>query len=137
MKSHHLKGILAALLILFIGFFGSAGFVEAHHSIVAIFDAKKPVELKGTIAKMEWINPHALLYLDVKADTGNVVTWMFEMGSPNTLNANGLTKGSLKTGDTVMVTGSRARDGSFSARAHSLTMADSKRVFNAENIEAK
>src|SRR5678809_1770747 len=81
----------------------------AHHSFAAEFDAKKPVKLRGTVTKMEWINPHAWIHIDVKKPDGTVEEWMIETGTPNTLLRRGLTKESLKEGtETVSYTHLRA-----------------------------
>jgi len=112
------------------------GVLQAHHAVTSIYDSKKPVEVKGTISKFDWINPHAMLYLEVKDESGGTTRWAFEMGSPNILVYNGLPKDFFKTGDTITAKGDRARDGSTSARAHTLTTADGKRVFSVENIVA-
>src|ERR1700686_5458184 len=93
----------------------------AHHSFAAEYDNNKPVTLKGTVTKVEWMNPHARFYVDVKDDaTGKVTNWEFELGSPNGLMRQGWTKNSLKEGDQVTVAGSRAKDGAFLANATSV-----------------
>src|SRR5271169_298610 len=71
----------------------------AHHSFAAEYDAKKPVTLKGTVSKVEWTNPHARFYIDVKDESGNVVNWNFELGSPNVLRLQGWKRDTLKVGD--------------------------------------
>ena len=101
----------------------------AHHSFAAEYDANKPVTLKGTVTKVEWMNPHARFYIDVKDDGGAVTNWEFELGSPNGLMRAGWTRNSLKQGDTVSVSGSLAKDGSHLANARQVTLADGKRVF--------
>ena len=103
----------------------------AHHSFAAEFDTKKPVELKGTVTSLEWVNPHAWIHMDVKDDSGKVSSWSFELGSPNILMRNGWRKDSLKPGDVVIVAGSAAKDGSNMANARTVKMADGQRVFNA------
>ena len=102
-----------------------------HHSFAAEFDSTKPVELKGSVTRVDWVNPHAWIYLDVKDDSGKVTSWACELGSPNLLMRNGWRRESLKAGDTVIVSGSRAKDGSNLANAKTVRMADGKRVFNA------
>src|SRR5437764_7446535 len=77
----------------------------AHHAFAAEFDANKPVKLRGTVTKMEWINPHAWIHIDVKKADGTVETWMIEAGTPNTLLRRGFTKDSLKAGTEVLVDG--------------------------------
>ena len=102
-----------------------------HHSFAAEFDSAKPVELKGSVTRVDWVNPHAWIYLDVKDDSGKVTSWACELGSPNLLMRNGWRRESLKAGDIVIVSGSRAKDGSNLANAKTVRMADGKRVFNA------
>src|SRR5215207_145174 len=84
---------------------------SAHHSFAAEYDANKPVTLKGTVTKVEWMNPHARFYVDVRDDKGQVKTWNLELASPNVLNRNGWTRKSLSIGDEVTVQGSLAKDG--------------------------
>lgn len=89
----------------------------AHHSFSAEFDAKKPVKLTGIVTKIEWQNPHAWFYIDVKGDSGEVTNWGMELGSPNLLMRVGWARNSLKIGDAVTVEASRAKDGSNIANA--------------------
>ena len=103
--------------------------VLAHHSFAAEYDSAKPVTLTGTVTKVEWMNPHARFYIDVKDDKGEMVNWELELGSPNGLMRQGWTRNSLKKGDTVTVAGSLAKDGSKLANARTVTLADGKRVF--------
>ena len=110
--------------------------VFAHHSFAAEYDAGKPVELKGVVTKMEWTNPHARFYIDVKDANGNVTNWNFELASPNVLSRNGWTRHTLKEGDVITVQGSRAKDGSFLANARSVTLADGKKVFAGSATES-
>jgi hypothetical protein len=94
-----------------------------HHSFYAEFDADKPVKLTGTVSKVEWENPHAWFFIDVKDDAGRVVNWGFELGSPNLLIRAGWVRSSLKTGDVVTVEGSRAKNGSNIANAKVVILA--------------
>lgn len=128
----------AKLAILFAaaGILASALPVFAHHSFAAEYDASKPVELKGVVTKMEWTNPHARFYIDVKDASGNVTNWNFELASPNVLSRNGWTRHTLKEGDVVTVQGSRAKDGSYLANARSVTLADGKKVFAGSATES-
>ena len=103
----------------------------AHHSFAAEFDSKKPVELKGTVTELEWVNPHAWIHLDVTDETGKVSSWNCELGSPNLLMRNGWRKDSIKPGDVIIVSGSAAKDGSNLANARTVKTIDGKRVFNA------
>lgn len=91
--------------------------VVAHHAFAAEFDAGKPVKLTGAVTKIEWTNPHTWFYLDVTDETGKIVNWGFEMGSPNGLMRSGWTRKSMNVGDVVTVEASRARDGSNHANA--------------------
>jgi Family of unknown function (DUF6152) len=102
-----------------------------HHSFAAEFDTTKPVELKGIVTRLDWVNPHAWIYLDVKDEKGNVTSWGCELGSPNLLMRNGWTRESLKAGDFVIVNGSRAKDGSNIASARTVRLADGRRIFEA------
>ncbi len=101
----------------------------AHHSFAAEYDQNKPVTLKGTVTKVEWTNPHARFYIDVKDDRGQVTNWNLELASPNVLVRNGWTRKSLSVGDEVQVQGSQAKDGSKMANARVVTLADGRRVF--------
>jgi DNA/RNA endonuclease YhcR with UshA esterase domain len=109
--------------------------VLAHHSFAAEYDANKPVTLKGTVSKVEWTNPHARFYVDVKDDSGKVTTWNLELASPNVLIRNGWSRKSLKEGDVVTVTGSQAKDGAFLANARSVVLADGRKVFAGSSQE--
>jgi hypothetical protein len=102
----------------------------AHHSFSAEYDRSKPITLKGTVTKVEWMNPHARFYVDVKDDAGKVTNWEFELGSPNGLMRQGWTRNSLKPGEVVQVAGSRAKDGSNLVNASSVAFDDGKRVFS-------
>ena len=125
-----------AILLAAAGMLASALPVFAHHSFAAEYDAGKPVELKGVVTKMEWTNPHARFYIDVKDASGNVTNWNFELASPNVLSRNGWTRHTLKEGDVITVQGSRAKDGSFLANARSVTLADGKKVFAGSATES-
>lgn len=108
----------------------------AHHSFAAEYDVKKPVTLKGTVSKVEWTNPHARFYVDVKDDSGNVVTWNLELASPNVLVRNGWTRHSLNVGDQVTVEGAQAKDGSQMANARTVVLADGRKVFAGSASES-
>jgi hypothetical protein len=118
-----------AILIAGAGMLTSAVPVFAHHSFAAEYDATKPVELHGTVTKMEWTNPHARIYLAVKDASGTVTEWNLELASPNVLARNGWTRHSLKEGDVVTVSGSRAKDGNTMANARTVVLADGRKVF--------
>lgn len=118
-----------AILIACAGLLATALPVFAHHSFAAEYDASKPVELHGTVTKMEWTNPHARIYLAVKDASGAVTEWNLELASPNVLARNGWTRHSLKEGDVVTVSGSRAKDGNTMANARTVILADGRKVF--------
>ena len=101
----------------------------AHHSFSAEYDADKPVELKGVVTKVEWMNPHARFYVDVKDEKGQVTNWNLELASPNVLVRNGWKRTSLQVGDRVTVNGSMAKDGSTMANARDVVLPDGRKVF--------
>jgi len=103
--------------------------VLAHHSFAAEYDNNKPLTLTGTVTKVEWMNPHARFYIDVKDQSGKVSNWEFELGSPNGLMRRGWTRNSLKEGDVVSVTGYHAKDGSNLGNARTISLADGRKVF--------
>lgn len=102
---------------------------SAHHSFAAQYDAGKPVEMRGTVTKVEWTNPHARIYLDVKDDTGRVANWNFEMASPNILVRNGWKQNTVKVGDQITVTGYLARTAEHMAIASTVADARGKPIF--------
>ena len=103
--------------------------VWAHHAFAAEFDAKKPVKLRGTVTKMEWINPHAWIYLNVKKDDGTVEEWMIEAGTPNTLLRRGFTRDSLRPGTEVIVDGYQSKDGALRANGRDITLPNGQTLF--------
>jgi len=105
----------------------------AHHSFTAEFDASRPVKLTGTVTKIEWTNPHAYFFIDVRDESGKVTSWALEMGSPNGLMRQGWARTSLTIGDVVTVDGSRAKDGSNVANAKNVTLANGQRLFAASS----
>ena len=105
--------------------------VRAHHSFAAEFDAGKLLSATGTVSRIEWANPHVLIWVDVADDAGGLATWRLELGSPSVLVSAGWTRHSIKAGDRVTVEGPRARDGSHRARAASIVLADSGRRLDA------
>jgi hypothetical protein len=108
--------------------------VSAHHAFAAEFDAKKPVKLRGTVTKMEWINPHAWIHIDVKKEgESGVDEWMIEAGTPNTLLRRGFTKDSLKVGTEILVDGYQSKDGSLRANGRDLTLPNGQTLFLGSN----
>ena len=101
----------------------------AHHSFAAEFDSTKPVTLRGVVTRMEWINPHSWIHLDVKNPDGTVSKWMIEGGTPNTLLRRGFTKDSLKSGTEITVEGYRAKNGALRANGADLILPDGRRLF--------
>jgi hypothetical protein len=103
--------------------------ILAHHSFAAEFDSKQPMTVTGTVTKIEWMNPHTHFYIDVKDDSGKVVNWDIETGSPNALSRRGWTHNALKVGDIVTVEAFRAKDGSALAAARTVKLPDGRRIF--------
>ena len=112
-----------------LGLLAAATPTWAHHAFAAEFDAEKPVKLRGTVTKMEWINPHAWIHVDVKDADGKVTNWMIECGSPNTLFRRGLNKTSIMTGTEIMVDGYQAKDGTNRANGRDVTFPDGRKLF--------
>ena len=124
MRATQIVGIIGVGLLL-----ASAVPVVAHHAFSAEFDANRPLQLEGTVTRMEWINPHAWIHIDVTKEDGTVESWMIEGGTPNTLFRRGFTKDSLQPGTKIMVDGYQAKDGSMRANGRDLTLADGRKLF--------
>jgi hypothetical protein len=103
--------------------------LRAHHSFAAEYDANKPVAITGAVTKLEWMNPHARFYVDVTETDGKVTHWNFELGAIPVLVKQGWRRDSLRVGDVVTVEGARAKDGSTTANARVVKLADGRRVF--------
>lgn len=105
--------------------------VSAHHSFAAEFDSNQPVMLKGKITKMEWINPHSWLHIDVQNDDGTTTPWMIEGATPNTLLRRGFTRDAVKPGTEITIVGYRAKNGANRANGRDLVLPDGSRLFMA------
>jgi hypothetical protein len=103
--------------------------MAAHHSFAAEFDEKQPIELKGTLTQLDWLNPHGWLHIDVKGADGKVVNWAVEAGAPNALVRRGLRKTDFPIGSEVVVKGYRAKSGTPSASGTTVTFADGRNFF--------
>jgi hypothetical protein len=121
------RGLSAACILAVIALIARPAL--AHHSFAAEFDANAPVVLKGTITKMEWINPHSWIHVEVKNPDGTVTEWMVEGGTPNTLFRRGFTREAVKAGMEITVEGYRAKNGANRANGRDLILADGRRLF--------
>jgi len=117
-------GVLAVFLITL-----GSPLASAHHSFAAEFDGTKPIKLRGTVTKMEWINPHAWIHITVKKPDDTAEEWMIEAGSPNTLLRRGFTKDSLKVGTEIVVQGYQSKDGSLRANGRDVTLPNGQILF--------
>jgi Family of unknown function (DUF6152) len=120
--------ILALMSVTLMALFCAPVPVLAHHSFAAEYDANKQINVTGTVTKVEWMNPHARFYVDVK-EGDSVVNWNFELGPINLLVRAGWRRDSLKVGEMVSVVGYAAKDSSHSANARTVTLSDGRRVF--------
>jgi hypothetical protein len=120
------KHVIAAVGV---GLLVMAGPVRAHHAFSSEFDVKKPLTLKGTITKWEMINPHSWFHLEVKDPNGQVVEWMIEGGSPNSLIRQGVTKNSIPVGTEVTIEAYAAKDATNKAVGRNFILPDGKRLF--------
>jgi uncharacterized protein DUF6152 len=124
------SALVAVLLPVALVAWAMAAAVHAHHAFSAEFDANKPVKFEGaTVVKMEWVNPHAWIHIDVPAAGGKVERWAIEAGTPNVLFRRGFTKQSLEAGTKIVVDGYRAKDGTRRANGRNLTFPDGRTLF--------
>jgi len=107
----------------------------AHHSFSAEYDRNKPITLTGTVTKLEWTNPHARIYIDVKDEGGNVVNWDFELGPPNGLMRQGWNRNSLRAGHVVTISGFLSKDEPHIANARSVNLPDGRQVFAGSSFD--
>ena len=128
-----MKRIVCNLLLVLVSMTLAGGYAIAHHSFAAEFDAEKPLTLKGTVVKWEMVNPHGWITIDVTTE-GKTAQWMIETSNPNGLMRLGWTKRSLKPGDLITVEGYRAKDGSNTANASRVTLADGRKVFAGSSL---
>jgi hypothetical protein len=117
------------LLISVVGLLLAPASMWAHHAFAAEFDVKKPLTLKGTLAKWDMINPHSWFHVDVRGDDGKIVSWMIEGGSPNTLIRNGITKNSVPVGTELVIEGYASKDGTNKAVGRNFLFTDGRRLF--------
>jgi Family of unknown function (DUF6152) len=126
-----MKARILMILVAVISLAAAAAPLVAHHSFAAEFDARQAVRVTGALTKIDWMNPHIYFYLDVKEDNGTIVRWSCEAGSPGALSRRGFKRGDLKLGDTVIVDGYRAKDGSRLMDARRVTLPDGRVVSGA------
>ena len=129
MRARSVIGVLSAVAGICLFVVGTDVSVTAHHAFAAEFDADRPVEFSGTVTKVEWINPHVWIHIDVEKDDGTTENWGFEAGTPNVLFRRGFTRRSLLPGAAVLVDGYQAKDGTNRANGRDITLADGTKLF--------
>jgi Family of unknown function (DUF6152) len=128
--------MIKALAFLTVALFAAAIPLAAHHSFAAEYDSNKPVDVTGTLTRVEWMNPHIWFYLDVKDDKGTITNWGFSAAPPGVLMRRGIQKEVLKVGAVIHVQGFRAKDGSTNASGGTITFPDGRRVLTASSEDA-
>lgn len=126
-----MKFRIAALFVI------CAALALAHHSFSAEYDANKPVQLRGWVSKVEWMNPHVYFFVDVEGPDGKLINWACEMGPPAGLQRSGWNKNTIKVGDELIVDGSRAKDGSNQVNARTVTVAKTGKRLGAASSEGQ
>ena len=129
MRKKLVIGSLSAVVGIGLGLAGTAAPIEAHHAFAAEFDADRPVDFSGTVTRVEWVNPHVWIHIDVELDDGSTQEWAFEGGTPNVLFRRGFTRRSLLPGTEVNVDGYQAKDGTNRANGRDITLPDGTRLF--------
>ena len=124
-----MKPSVCGIVVLALGMLSASIPTLAHHSFAAEYDQKQPITLKGVVTRLDWMNPHVYFYVDVADKDGKLTHWACEAGNPNALARRGWKKDSLKAGDQITVQGFRAKDGSNTANAARITLADGRQVF--------
>src|SRR5258708_8264893 len=132
-----MRRVAIGFLIAGLGLSALAWSAVAHHAFAGEYDKDNPLRLSGIVTKIEWMNPHARFYIDVKDGSGNVTNWNIELGPPLTLRRAGWKQDSLKIGDQVTVLGFRAKDGSKMANGSKVTLADGRQVFAGSAAEGR
>ncbi|MEE2790357.1 MAG: DUF6152 family protein [Acidobacteriota bacterium] len=129
MSARPVIGCVGAVVAICVWLAGASVPVAAHHAFAAEFDADRPVEFSGSVTKVEWVNPHVWIHIDVNRDDGTTEAWAFEAGTPNVLFRRGFTRRSLLPGTDVLVDGYQAKDGTNRANGRDITLADGTKLF--------